>query len=87
MFDVVQTVHLGLTSAIFLIVGLGMLFLKNEIPFSKPLAGAAISMLIILARSKLVFGNIDIWAVIASGLITFFVLSFMRLSKSDKLEI
>lgn len=87
LFDIVQTVHLGLTSVIFLIAALGMLSLKQEVPFSKPWVGAVVGALIVLARSKFVFGHIDLWAVALGGLIAFFVLSFARLSKSDKLEI
>lgn len=87
LFDVVQTSHLGSTSAIFLIIGSMMLFLRQEIPFSKPWVGVIAVILATLARSKFVFGNIDIWAVAVSGLIAFFVLGFARLSRSENLKI
>ncbi len=87
LFDVVQTVHLGTTSVIFLIVGVAMLLLKKDIPFSRPWVGMAISMLILLSRSKIVFGSFDFASVVLGGIIAFFVMSFARLSKSEKLEI
>lgn len=87
LFDIVQTSHLGSTSAIFLIIGAVMLFLKQDIPISRPWVGAGVVVLVMLARSKFVFGNIDVWAVVVGATIAFFVLNFARLSKSDKLEI
>ena len=88
IFDLVQSTQLGITSAIFVAIGLLVSLFREAIPFQRPGFAALLGFVVVVLRGKILFSSLSGVEALLSLILVFLLLNYiLRPARDNRLEI